>query len=44
MGVKILFEKVASPIKVKSLNERPRADESGYNAWKSTIAWTHWTV
>ena len=29
MGVK--FEKGASPIKVQSLNERPCADEPGYN-------------
>ena len=29
MGLK--FEEVASTIKVQSLNERPRADEPGYN-------------
>ena len=29
MGVK--FEKGASPIKVQSLSERPRADKPGYN-------------
>ena len=27
----LTFEKGASPIKVKSLNERPRADKPGYN-------------
>ena len=41
--MEVKFEKGASPIKVQSLNERPRADEPGYK-WKSTIAWTHWTV